>query len=478
MTSATYGAASAPIREAWLVIAAVAALTAIRLCLAAHLELHFDEAYYWYWSKNLQFAYYDHPPAVAWLIHAGTSLFGDSELGVRLPGQLCVLFSTCFLFDAARRAFSFNTALISAAAAQATLLLGAGSVIMTPDAPLLLFASIALWALIRFSLEPSGWWWLVAGLAGGGALLSKHTAVLFAGAVGLWMLSSPRLRSWLGRPWPWAGAIVAILCVLPVLSSNGGSFGKQGERLMQAEGPAIERIVDYVGGQMLVITPGLFVLLLMAVWIMARRRFRSADPTETLLILWFVVPALFFLLVSPFVKIQANWLAAAWPAAFLLLARLLQLSSDWPGLRRAFAGSLAAGAVMVALVWSYAFAPVGPCFKGDPLAQLSGQHAFANEIAVLARGNGSHQIISDDYATASLLRFYAPADMQVAHFTNTPRYRGFRPEPIVLPAIVVARQWRVPKGIDEAFAIKAPSVEVRREHKGCTSRTYFAFIAG
>ena len=90
MTAATFDAAKAPSNAALAAIRRLAALTAIRLLLAAHLELHFDEAYYWYWSKNLQLSYFDHPPAVAWFISAGTALFGDTELGVRIFGQLSV----------------------------------------------------------------------------------------------------------------------------------------------------------------------------------------------------------------------------------------------------------------------------------------------------------------------------------------------------------------------------------------------------
>lgn len=91
MTAAFYRTARIPISATGLVLIIIATSTAIRLWLGANLELHFDEAYYWYWSKNLQLAYFDHPPAVAWLIRAGTAIFGASELGVRITGQICIL---------------------------------------------------------------------------------------------------------------------------------------------------------------------------------------------------------------------------------------------------------------------------------------------------------------------------------------------------------------------------------------------------
>ena len=46
-------------------------------------ELQDDEAYYWVFSRYLDWGYFDHPPMIALLIRLGTSLFGG-ELGVRL----------------------------------------------------------------------------------------------------------------------------------------------------------------------------------------------------------------------------------------------------------------------------------------------------------------------------------------------------------------------------------------------------------
>ena len=46
-------------------------------------ELLDDEAYYWVYSKFLDWGYFDHPPMVALLIKLGYSIF-QNELGVRL----------------------------------------------------------------------------------------------------------------------------------------------------------------------------------------------------------------------------------------------------------------------------------------------------------------------------------------------------------------------------------------------------------
>ncbi|MEA3246785.1 MAG: hypothetical protein U9Q74_11580, partial [Gemmatimonadota bacterium] len=73
----------------------VAAALLVRLALAAVVPLFPDEAYYWEWSRRLAAGYFDHPPAIAWLVRGGTAVFGDTPFGVRflpvLAGGGCAL---------------------------------------------------------------------------------------------------------------------------------------------------------------------------------------------------------------------------------------------------------------------------------------------------------------------------------------------------------------------------------------------------
>ena len=131
---------------------ALAALTVVRLWIAAVAPLAPDEAYYWTWSHALAPGYLDHPPMVAFWIRAGTMLAGPHAIGVRLLGPPSAALGSWLLFDAAERLFRGGRAgIVSAVLLNATLALGVGGVIMTPDTPLLLFWTATLWAGARIS---------------------------------------------------------------------------------------------------------------------------------------------------------------------------------------------------------------------------------------------------------------------------------------------------------------------------------------
>src|ERR1700731_1999173 len=128
----------------------VLALVALRLVGATWTPLTFDEAYYWMWSKHLAFGYYDHPPMVALVIRLGTMILGDTELGVRLVSILSALPMSYAVFRAS--AILFGGARVAASAVillNVTLMAAVGTLIVTPDAPLLVASSFVLFFLAK-----------------------------------------------------------------------------------------------------------------------------------------------------------------------------------------------------------------------------------------------------------------------------------------------------------------------------------------
>ena len=383
---------------------ALAALTLLRLLVAAVTPLSPDEAYYWVWSRALAPGYLDHPPMVAFWIRAGTTIAGDSDLGIRLLAPLAAAAGSLLLADAGRILFDRRTGLLAALLMNATLLFGVGSVTMTPDTPALFFWTAAIWSLARLRANPN--WWLAAGACTGLALDSKYTAALLLPAIFLWLLT-PAMRPWLRRLQPWLALAIAAVLFAPVILWNAdhdwASFAKQAGRT-DAWRPA--RALQFEGelllGQLGLATP-IIAVLCAAGAVAALRRWR--DPAWSLLAACTAVPALVFLQHALGDRVQANWPAILYPSAALAAAALTGI---WQ--RLAMPG-IALGLALTALVWLQAATGFLPLpMRADPtLLRLGGWDGLAASIAT----HPAAYIAAENYGQAALLARLLPSDIPV-----------------------------------------------------------------
>ena len=388
-------------------LAALVALTAVRLALAASLPLTPDEAYYFTWAKHLQVGYLDHPPMVALWIRLGTALCGDTPLGIRLLGPLAAAFGSFALYDAGNRLLPGQRfGLAAAALLNATLMLGVGCVLMTPDTPLLFFWTLGVWALARLVESRDPRWWLAAGGIAGLMLFSKYTAALFLAGAGLWALFTPAIRPQLRGPWPWAGIMLAFIIFAPDIAWNAThgwvSYLKQGGR-EDGFNPArtVQFFGELVGGQALLFTPLIAMLAVRGLW-----HLRGGTSPGARLLLWLtLLPAAIFLEFVLKGRVQGNWVAILYPTA-CLAAAATPLRWTRPALVLGFG--------ITALVYAQAltgFAPI-PAKRDTSALQMAGWKAFAAQAAATKPAF----ITSDDYATAAELAFYAPKDVPVLGF--------------------------------------------------------------
>jgi 4-amino-4-deoxy-L-arabinose transferase-like glycosyltransferase len=400
----------------WL--AALLGLTVLRLILAATLPLAPDEAYYWLWSQHLQAGYYDHPPMVALFIRIGTGLFGASPFGIRLLGPLAAAGGSLLLWRAAED-FCPNrhAGLIAAGLFNASIIAGVGAVLITPDTPLILFWTATLTAIGRLLDTRDPRWWLAIGIAAGLALLSKYTAGLLMAGIGLWLLTTRDGRRALTTPWPWAGLALAAIVFAPNLAWNHAhgwvSYFKQGGRVTQLDlARSLQFLAELVFGQIGLVTPISFGLMVAGIWRLGRARNAVAA-----LLLWLtLLPAAIFLENTIAERVQANWPAIIYPAACIAAACLPQAI-----LLRWLKPALACGFLMTLLVYAQAATGLFPIPPArDPTAlQLSGWGDLSNQIAA----HHAAFVTSNDYATTAELAYHAPAGAVVAGFE--PRWQYF-----------------------------------------------------
>ncbi|MCJ8211625.1 glycosyltransferase family 39 protein [Mucilaginibacter sp. RS28] len=180
--------------------------TVLNLLQAATLGLHSDEAYYWVYSRFLDWGYFDHPPMVAVFIRIGYSIF-QNELGLRL---LTVLSSTAALALLWLTVKQYN-----ANAKQFVLLTGGVFIfhiygfITTPDAPLFCYAILFYFLFQRYLVEDKLPVALLLSITLAALLYSKYHAVLL---IGFSVFANIKL---LQRRTFWIICLITVLLYLP-----------------------------------------------------------------------------------------------------------------------------------------------------------------------------------------------------------------------------------------------------------------------
>ena len=402
-------------RDGAIALAVLLSAALVRFILGTIVPLVPDETYYWEWSRRLAPGYFDHPPAIAFLIRGGTALLGDTPNGVRLLPQLaglvamlgCVRLAAVLGGPAAAR----RAALVTVGLPLASI----GLIVATPDSPLLMMAALTLLAMVQaVRAGADGWssfrWWLAAGACLGLAFDAKYTAVLLPLGALIAMVSNRDLRAQLARPGPYVAGVVAIAMTTPVILWNArhdwASFAFQLHHgLGTGRGSPLLRELDYVGAIALLATPILFVLLTIAVGRAIKRRI---GPELYLLGVVATTWVAFFAYTSLRHRPEPNWAAPALLAAVPLLAVAKWGARAELWLRRGILLAVGVTVVTYAGLASPSALPVAArralvrSFDWDPLA-LS---------VTLARGELAHSsspwIAAERYQLASELAFRLP----------------------------------------------------------------------
>jgi 4-amino-4-deoxy-L-arabinose transferase-like glycosyltransferase len=445
----------------------------MRLIYAAAMELVPDESYYWLWTRHLALGYFDHPPMIAYVIWLGTWLFGDRELGVRVFIALMSVGTIAIIIALARRLLRDDRAAVWVALIWLTspLMMGLG-ILATPDTPVVFFSTCALTfvALIadrddrgdavegsplpnpppeyrgrgKKSVAPvskatrfqssSPVLWILFGLFSGLAMVSKYTGVLLPGAVALMMLTTAKGRAHYRRPWVYLSGILALVIFSPVVWWNsqhqwasflfqlrhGTTNGHAGSHV--AIGTAIVRffadIGTYLGGQLVLWTPLLFVVTIV-VLVYYWRRYRTITQLDRLLLWTGTVPLVFFgIAVIPSHHTEPNWPAFAYVPVSLLIGRWL--SETWSNQRVGLVRGgvqVAAGFLVVMLV--IAAPPVTqrivrlPFHVPHALSDLVGWRQFGQWLSNQSMQYGGVPAVCNMHQFAGQAAFYTPGQPEV-----------------------------------------------------------------
>lgn len=419
------------------VVATILVLVGVRLACAALTPLSFDESLYWLWSKHIAGGYLSHPPINPILIRFGTTLFGNTEFGVRVFNVLLALPASWAVWRSG--AILFNDEKVGATAAlyfNLTLVMAAGSVIATPDNAVVVATAFLLLTLVKLFETGRAAWWLAIGVAFGIGMLSKYTTVFFAISILAWLVLVPSLRKWLLTPWPFVAGVIALAVFSPTVIWNAehgwASFVYQFHRLVVYEW-SFRYFGEFFVTQMGLATPSIFILGVMGLVAMLRGEGGSLGVRVLLnAMVWPIV--LYFAWHSFHGRVEGNWPEPIY-VAFVIAAAVAAERIKWRGAWAVLAQWSQRLAVPVALVMAaciylqavFGVIPLGPI---DPTARAlgAGWKELAVQMDQVRARLGAPIVLTRNYGLTGWLAFYLPSHPPVEQI-NERMWHVNAPEP-------------------------------------------------
>ena len=310
-------------RAGLILCLAVVAITLFRLFALTQsaTNLAVDEAQYWSWAQTPSWGYYSKPPMVAWLIGLAQMVCGSGEACVRAPSALAWAVTAIGIAAAAWTLYGREVGLWAGLAA----LLAPGAAfsarLISTDAPLLAFWSLALLAFVQLRAGRSARWGILLAVALGLGLLSKYAMLYFLGGAVVAVLVDPASRSAFRRTPVWGGLLAGLTFLVPNLAWQARhGLATLRHTADNATGggatPGVADGLEFVAAQFMLAGPVVFAFACAAAWAMARGRL--VRPEDRMLVA-FAAPILVVLTVVAFItRAHGNWGATALIAVFIL----------------------------------------------------------------------------------------------------------------------------------------------------------------
>lgn len=263
---------------------------------AIYTGLAHDEAYYWMYSQNLDWGFFDHPPAVAVLIKTGYSIFG-SEFGVRMVNVILVTVSLAALWQICRKYGEDHLLFIGMVSG--IVIFHVYGFVIVPDAPLLVSTVLYFWALDKYLNAEKPAYILLLILAVAFMLYSKYHGFL---VLLFTLVAAPYL---LQRKSFWIIFSISFLLLLPhILWQIDNGYPSLQYHLVERHNRAYEisNTTNYILGILLITGPLIGFTLFYALV-----KVKIQDEWERIMKYTVVGFIIFFFLVSFRGKIEPNW---------------------------------------------------------------------------------------------------------------------------------------------------------------------------
>lgn len=394
----------------------IKALIAITIILSGLIGLGPDEAQYWTWSQQLDWGYYSKPPGIAWQIWLGTVLFGNTELGVRFLAVVINALIAISIYYLARSCRLKEDTAFWAAVCFALSPLGIlGSILATTDGGLALFWTLSCIVIAKaLSQGETPHYPLLGFTIACGALFKWPIYILWIFVL-LAMIPYTYFRS---RTF-FLGLGVSLLGLLPSVIWNAQHDWATFQHVFStikgghAHTASSGNFWDFVGAQAALVSPVLFILLLMAIVAMLRQ-FTFMWPSVLFCGSLTTILLAVYSLLALKQKMQGNWVVFAYPTGMVLLAWYAMEQVQWG--KKWVRGGIVLSVVLSTIALFLPFSGILP-FKANPFKHNLGWNEMEAVLSEIGYDPQQEFVFGDKYQMSSLLSFYSP-EQKRAYFLN------------------------------------------------------------
>jgi len=290
----------------------------------------YDEAYYGVYSFFPSSGYFDHPPLVALTAGLGHWISGSfSFLSLRIGAFLLFIGSNVLIYSITELLYGRKAARLSVIFLHVIpyFLFGIGAFVI-PDNALGFFWLLFIFALVKVNKTKNSKWFLLAGTAGGLALLSKyHAVLLFAGLFCL-LICDKSWRQYLTNKHFYFAILISFLIFLPNIIWNYQhdwiSYLYQFAKGTGKSSFSFSLFLQGIGIQAGYLLPWHMIVLIIAII----KTFKSKNKNGKFLIYYTVIPILVFTLVGFTQRILPHWPMPGYIVAIILASGLLNKWKD------------------------------------------------------------------------------------------------------------------------------------------------------
>ncbi len=414
-----------PARIVLLVIGAVAAIRLLGLWMS-RVELDFEEAQYWDWSRHLAFGYFSKPPLIAWIIDATQRVCGDSESCIRSPAPLFYAGTGLLVFGAVRRLYDARTALWAALLVTLAPGVAFSARLMTTDVPLLFCVALLIYAVARLRERAQMRFWILFGIALGVGMLAKYAMIYVLAMIALLAVVVPGERRWIASRGMAVALFVAALVVAPNLGwnlSNGFSTFLHTRENIEGQGALFSPVkaAEFFAAQFALAGPIVFATFLTRLFGVGAAR---VDSDRLLLV--FSAPVILGLTAYAFVvRANPNWGAAGVIAAIALASAVLAAHRRQVLL---YASLALAALVQAALLVGDAFPErvrLPGLTSANPYERVLGWEEIGRQVERAAREANAQAIATEDRRHVALFTYYLRGTgLPVLVWSGGPRARN------------------------------------------------------